>query len=428
MKTFQLGFAPKDSLIRSAEKKGISKEQLVSAGLVTKTERGNYFEYMSDRVVFPIFDSQGRVIAFGGRTLKDDDPKYLNTPETSVYSKSQQLYGLFQALPALRKTNEVIVLEGYIDVIVSHQFGLSTSVATLGTSLTAQHSHILKRYCENVILLFDSDKAGNEATKRAIETLLDSEISIKTASLPAGIDLDEYLLKEGKESFSNLLEKEKKSFIDFMIKDAIDKFGVQTVESKVKAVNDILPFVAKIKNLILRSEAIKHVSEKINVREDAVISELRRLVKKAPLKSEFQESGAQQKHTRLRNAEEEIMQLILAHPECISDLDQELLKEERTKKIFNFLKDGVSVPEIIEELEEQDRVWFREILLEEKEYTFPDQTLSNLTKDIRNKELENTRQELEKEIIMMRNGTIPYDNKKFELFKELTIQLKGSGK
>jgi DNA primase len=192
-----LGFSPNGSLIQSAGKKGFSVEQLILAGLVTRTERGTYYEYMSGRLVFPIIDTQGRVVAFGGRTLKkDEQPKYLNTPETAVYSKSQQLYGFYDAIPTLRQSREVMILEGYMDVVVTHQFGVNNTVATLGTALTAQQSHIINRYCEKVTLLFDSDAAGISAARRAIENMIDSDLAMQVARLPLDVDPDQQVRKD----------------------------------------------------------------------------------------------------------------------------------------------------------------------------------------------------------------------------------------
>ncbi len=157
---FRIGFAPQGHLLAAAEKKGTTFEQMSLAGLFIKTERGKKFEYMGGRIVFPIFDTQGRIVAFGGRTLKDEQPKYLNTPETTIYSKSAHLYGLHQALPSLRTQKKAVILEGYMDVVVTHQGGVPFTVATLGTALTPQHTHLLNRYAENIVLLFDSDNAG----------------------------------------------------------------------------------------------------------------------------------------------------------------------------------------------------------------------------------------------------------------------------
>jgi DNA primase len=142
---FKIGFAPKGQFLQRVLRKDYKDEDILKAGLITKTKKGNFFEYMSERVVFPIFDIQGRVVAFGGRTTADSEIKYLNTPESAVYSKSSNLYGLFQTLPELRKERKIIVLEGYMDVVIPQQFGITGAVATLGTAFTQNHAKLASR-------------------------------------------------------------------------------------------------------------------------------------------------------------------------------------------------------------------------------------------------------------------------------------------
>ncbi|MFC1501275.1 DNA primase [Elusimicrobiota bacterium] len=427
---FLLGYAPYNSLITSAAKKGVSVDQLVAAGLVTKTNQGKYFEYMSNRLTFPIFDSQGRVIAFGGRTLKDDQPKYLNTPETSVYSKSNNLYGLYQAIPTLRKEKNVTVLEGYMDVLVTHQFGILNTVATLGTSLTTQHTYILKRYAENVTLLFDSDDAGNNAAKRAIETLVDSDLAVKVVNLPPKTDPDEYLLKEGKDSFINYFKKSEKSCVDFLTEHIASKVGSDSSEGKIKVIAEIIPILQKIKNPILKAEWIKYLSEKLNIKEDAIVGEIRRYNKKLlnPALEKTKPVVNNSAKTAVRSAEEEIIQILLFNPHLISKVSEDIFHQQRCTRAYNLIKKKIDSSNMINHVDDSDKAWFAEIMLEEKKYSDADQILSNLIRDINTKNLETLRKELEEEIILMRNGKIPLDNGKFEEYKNLTSRLKGSVK
>lgn len=182
-----IGYAPKGKLLESALKKGYSYEVLSKAGLITKTDSGMFFEYMSDRLVFPIVDIQGRVVAFGGRTLTNQKTKYLNTPETIVYSKSANLYGLFQTLADLKKDKRIILLEGYMDVVMTQQYGVSGAVASLGTAFTAQQAKLIARYADDISVLFDSDDAGRSATQRALEIFAENDIIVKTVALPEGL-------------------------------------------------------------------------------------------------------------------------------------------------------------------------------------------------------------------------------------------------
>ena len=428
IKKFRLGFAPQGRLLEKASKKGFSAEQLATAGLLTKTERGTYFEYMSDRLVFPIHDTQGRVVAFGGRTLKDDQPKYLNSPETAVYSKSFQLYGLFQALPTLRKKADAMVLEGYMDVVVSHQFGVTNTVATLGTALTQQQARILKRYSDRAILLFDSDSAGENAAKRAIETLLETELPVSVAAMPDGVDPDEYLLKNGSDGFLGLVESSGISAEEFLVAQTVKVHGLNTPDSKVSAAADIIPYLEKIKNAVLRSEWIKYVSERLGITEEAFLAEWNRSkispVNRKPAADLKKETA----RGNVRSAEEEILQLVCACPELLSSVREDYFKDERNRGIFSRLNDGLSPSRIIEDLTDENANWLTELMMEDKSYLNPSQVLLNVLKDIKKVELETQRKKLESEVNRMLAGQIPMDDIKVQKYNELNKQLKGSVK
>jgi DNA primase len=427
IRDFRLGFAPAGSLIQASAKKGFTVEQLATAGLVTRTERGRYYEYMSDRLVFPIFDGQGRVVAFGGRTLKDEQPKYLNTPETAVYSKSHQLYGLYQAIPTLRQCREAIILEGYMDVVVTHQFGVTNSVATLGTALTAPQSTILGRYAEKIILLFDSDRAGNNAAKRAIENLIESEISLAVASLPDGVDPDEFLLQEGKEKFVKWLASGTRTVIEFLTGMAVAAYGKDTPEAKAKIAADILPLLERVKNAILRQEWVKYLADQLRTSEEALLSELRRTTRMTRRQGAAREEPSLSgPATIVRSADEEVLQIAALYPQCRTMIGDDVFANDRDRRVFSLLSQGVETTAIVGHLDESDTRWFTELMLEEKNYQDPELVLANLLRDIRNNRLERQRQQLEKEVVQMLNGKIPADEEKIKLYRNLNKQLKGS--
>jgi len=175
---FMIGYSPKNKLVTAALKKGYTCDMLLKAGLITKMQNGQFFEYMSERLVFPIMDVQGRVVAFGGRTLTNQKTKYINSPETEVYSKSANLYGLFNTLPELRQTRRIFLLEGYMDVVMTQQYGVAGTVASLGTSFTLQQAKLISRYADNVVLLFDPDEAGKTATQRALDIFSGTDIPV----------------------------------------------------------------------------------------------------------------------------------------------------------------------------------------------------------------------------------------------------------
>lgn len=201
VESFGLGAAPDrwDGLVKMAESKGLSLQPLIDAGLIKmRTSGDGAFDMLRHRLVFPIFDQIGRAVAFGGRKIRDEDePKYLNSPESKVFDKSATLFGLKQALRGIQETRCAVVTEGYTDVIACHQHGFTNVVATLGTAMTPKHAAILRRLCDKLILLFDGDEAGQRAADRALEVFFTEPIDVKIAVMAGGKDPDELLKKEG---------------------------------------------------------------------------------------------------------------------------------------------------------------------------------------------------------------------------------------
>jgi DNA primase len=207
---FRIGLAVDswDMLASSAAMKKFSPRELALAGLVKPRERGDgYYDTFRNRLIFPIRDENGRVIAFGGRVMpgSSDPAKYLNSPETPVFSKSRSVFGLDLARPRIVETRTVAVVEGYTDVVMAHQFGATNVVSVLGTAITEQHIGLLRRFADRIVLLFDADTAGDAAVNRAVELFLTQPVEIAIASLPDGLDPDEYFLKHGLESFNRLI-------------------------------------------------------------------------------------------------------------------------------------------------------------------------------------------------------------------------------
>lgn len=434
IRKFKLGYAPKGLLIQLALKKGYTTEVLSKAGIITKTERGTFFEYMSERVVFPIFDVQGRVIAFGGRTLSDQNPKYLNTPETVIYSKSSNLYGLFQTLPELRKERKMIVLEGYMDVVIPQQFGISGAVASLGTAFTPNHAKLIARYADSVTLLFDSDDAGRIAAQRALEILVENSIETTISALPENVDADEYLNENGKDSFLLLLKDSSKSAIDFMIERACVNIGNNSPEEKAKAVSFLLDFVSKTGNAIVQREWIKSISQKINVDEEAVWREFKK-AKRSKMKYYGNENKTAEIPVINRGAdklslslEENLLNIILTDRSFAERVSQDCFTGARCLKVYGLIISGMSDADIVNALSKEDAEWFTALTLNSIEYKNIDEAFKTVLKDIEFKRLEKKKQELEKEILLMTEGKIETDNKKINEYKKLITQLKGSGK
>ena len=206
LKSFRIGFSGKfDELYQELKKQGFQEQEILESGLVNKNERGQYIDRYRNRLMFPICDARGRVIAFGGRVLDDSKPKYINSPENVVYSKGRHLFGLNVAKKG--DTKKILIVEGYMDVISLHQRGITNVVASLGTALTEQQGWLLRKNSEQIILSFDSDEAGIKAKLRSIEILQNMGCDLRVLQLEGAKDPDEYILKYGNIRFQNAVDK-----------------------------------------------------------------------------------------------------------------------------------------------------------------------------------------------------------------------------
>ena len=273
---FRLGFAPAgwDHLLKAAHLTGIVAEPLEAAGLAIKGKSGHYDRFRN-RLIFPILDGRGRVVGFGGRSLDDQEPKYLNSPETALYSKGRQLFGLAQARAAIMERKTAIIAEGYFDCIALAAGGFPHTVSPLGTALTVEQVRLLKRYAERVILAFDPDAAGEAATLRGVELLVEQGFEVRIAQLPQGLDPDEVLQAQGREPFSRLLE-ESPTIFEALLQIAGRRFLLEQVEGRAQAAQFILATIVKIPNAIVRSEYVRLLAERLHLDEQAVAQELGR--------------------------------------------------------------------------------------------------------------------------------------------------------
>lgn len=276
---FRLGYAPNawDTLSAHLASRGATREEIADSGLVTVKEGGSgYYDRFRGRVIFPIFDAQGRSVAFGGRTLGDDKPKYLNSPETAVYTKGNHLYGLFHARDAIRRSGFAILVEGYLDVLIPAQEGVENLVASLGTALTEAQARLLRRYMSKpqVIVNYDPDAAGQTATTRSFETLLAQGFKINVLQLPGGLDPDEFVRERGVAAYRELLPTTV-PYLDYVVDRAVAAHDVTRPSGKADALNEVLPFIAQIENQLERVEYARRAAERINVDEDMLRKELR---------------------------------------------------------------------------------------------------------------------------------------------------------
>jgi DNA primase len=274
---FELGYAPDrwDFLIQKAPSLKISQSELETLGLIIQRERSEgFYDRFRGRLIFPIKDSRGEVVGFGGRLIDDtsEGAKYINTPETLLYQKRRLLYGIDLARKAAQHKGELIVAEGYLDVITAHQFGVKNMVATLGTAFTEHHARLIRRYVQRVVLVFDADQAGAEAARRGAEMLVEQGLEVSVMTLPAGEDPDSFLRSKGLEAFQEALERAE-PLVDFLLARA----DTSTASAKGRAAREILGVVSRIPSRVEQAETLRRVSHRLRVPEEALWEEYRRL-------------------------------------------------------------------------------------------------------------------------------------------------------
>ncbi|MBL8151355.1 MAG: DNA primase, partial [Blastocatellia bacterium] len=263
-KELKIGYAPDswDSLSKYLQTCGATTSQIERSGLVTLKENSTgYYDRFRGRCIFPILDAQGRTVAFGGRVIGSGEPKYLNSPETVLYTKGKHLFGLYYAKEAIRKQGFAILVEGYLDFILPYQEGIQNIVASLGTALTEHQVRLLARYLDSpqIVVNFDPDKAGVAATKRSLEILLQQGYKVNVLTLPEGYDPDTFVRKQGVSAYRQLLKKSQ-PYIDYVLAQSMKDHDVARPAGKAAILNAVLPFLAKVPDRIERSEYADHVA------------------------------------------------------------------------------------------------------------------------------------------------------------------------
>ena len=275
---FGLGLAPSGGDVLWRQLKSKYPEKIIeSSGLVGRDPNGRVYDRFRRRIMFPIANETGKVIAFGGRALGDDLPKYLNSPETPIYTKSRVLYHLDRAKEAMRQGDAVVLVEGYMDTIAVARTGITNVVASCGTSLTESQVKMITRFTRRIVVNYDPDNAGQAATERSLALLLEQNCEVRVLALPGGKDPDSFIRDEGAPAYRKLLEASP-SYLDYLIGRA-RKLGIATAEEKLRAVNFLMPFVQRIPDALLRSEWASRISQQLRVEEPVLREALRRAVK-----------------------------------------------------------------------------------------------------------------------------------------------------
>ncbi|HXM46794.1 MAG TPA: DNA primase [Pyrinomonadaceae bacterium] len=315
---FRLGFAPDswDALSTHLRQKGATQEQIEKSGLVVKKDEGGSYDRFRGRLMFPVIDAQGRAIAFGGRTLDPEgEPKYLNSPETSAYTKGNHLYGLNLTRDEIRRQGFAILVEGYLDLIVPYQIGVRNIVASLGTALTPEQAKLIARFARKVVVNYDGDRAGVQAAKRAIETILAEDLEVKVLVLPDNADPDDFIRKYGAVEYQKR-RGEAQPHIQFVIDQAVRDRNLHSPADKAAAVEETLPFVRAVRSRIQKREYFDITMDALRVQPDQRRELWQRIRSGASTDAAAVSELVRRSPTsRPTVAEERLLELLLANPE-----------------------------------------------------------------------------------------------------------------
>ncbi|HZV82012.1 MAG TPA: toprim domain-containing protein, partial [Geobacteraceae bacterium] len=268
---YRLGYASEqwDGLARHLRQKGVSPEQIERLGLIKPKSSGGYYDLFRNRLIFTISNVHGQPIAFGGRVLDDSLPKYINSPESPLYSKSETLFGIDLARQAMREQRAAIIVEGYFDHLALYRAGIRNVVATCGTALTAGHLQVIKRYAERIYLLFDADSAGKKATFRGMELILDERLPCFVVEMPAGEDPDSFLASHSAEEFHGLLAKSRPA-LDYFLRDLLSRNDTGTVAGKKAVIDEFRPMLQKLADPLERDLYLRELSRLLGVESGAL--------------------------------------------------------------------------------------------------------------------------------------------------------------
>src|ERR1700682_5231724 len=369
---FGIGYAPSGGavLLRLLKQK-YRENVLAESGLISRDQNGKMFDRFRRRITFPIAGESGKIVAFGCRALGDDQPKYLNSPESPIYSKSNVLYHLDRAKEALRRSDFAVLVEGYMDAIAVARAGISNVVASCGTSLAEPQIKLLGRFTKRVIVNYDPDTAGQAATERSIAILLEQDFEVRVLALPGKADPDKFIREQGADAYMKLV-KESPPYVDYLIARA-RQMDMATAEGKLRAVNFLLPYVQKIPNRILRSEWATRIAQQLRLDEPVLRAALSKAAseRRSEVKTQPELVGRPAKPVERR-----LIRMLAEGEGFRLELAQELQQGQlylglETERIFAALivaslsGEPVQATELASGLEERDRRLLYEILFEE---------------------------------------------------------------
>ena len=433
LKSFKIGFSGKfDELYQELKKQGFGEREILESGLVNKNERGQYIDRYRNRLMFPICDARGKVIAFGGRVLDDSKPKYINSPENVVYSKGRNLFGLNVAKKGDLK--RILIVEGYMDVISLHQRGITNVVAPLGTALTEQQGWLLRKNSEQIILSFDSDEAGLKAKLRALDILQNMGCDLRILQMEGAKDPDEYIIKYGNARFNNLVDKAL-SIIEFKVKILKKDLNLENTNNKIKFLNEIAKLISNVNNTIEREVYIEKIAKEYDISKEAIYAEVNKLTYKN-VKTEKVLEKPKPVVTHIKREEKVISEAVKRRENTVialllmgdlnifeilrQNIKVENFQDEVNKKIAQklyeeFEKGNSNINAIIDNLEQDEQNQITMIMSEDYEITDIEKAIDDVVQAYEREKL-NTRKF---EILDLLDKDLENDQKK-ELEKELS--------
>ena len=399
LKAFKIGYSGRfNELYTELKSKGFTEEEILASCLVNKNPDGKFIDRFRNRLMFPIFDTHERVIAFGGRVLDDSKPKYINSPEDIVYSKGRHLFAFNIARKYNSKT--IIMVEGYMDAVSLHQRGIHNAVASLGTALTEAQGRLLRRSCEKVIIGYDADGAGQAATLRGLEILQNLGCDIRILQIEGAKDPDEFVVKYGPERFQIYVDKAI-SLVEFKVKMLKKSLDLDNVNDKIKFLNEVAKIVAKVENSMEREVYVDKISLEYKVSKDAIYAEINKLLyansrteqklekKVVPVKNISIQQDEQPVDVKTKRLESLVIYLLINYPDKSFErlkklIDNNVIKIERNKAIINKLyeeheKGNINIENILDLFEDEITVnYLSGIMLSDFEITDVDKCIEDV--------------------------------------------------
>ena len=431
LKSFLIGYSTTyNELYKALIKEGFKEEDILASGLVSKTDEGTYIDRFRKRLMFPIQDVKGKVIAFGGRVLDDSKPKYINSSENLVYSKGRNLYGLNVAKQ--NKLDEIIIVEGYMDAVSLFQRGITNVVASLGTALTEAQGRLLRKYSQKIVIGYDSDGAGQAATIRGLEILQNLGCDVRVLQIEGAKDPDEFVVKYGSGRFNIIVEKAI-SLIEFKIKILSKDLDLENINDKIRFLNEIAKVLASVDNEIEKEIYIDKISNEYKISKEAIYAEVNKqsekinnvnfniLEKRTIIKAKKQDDSMPKEDLKRENM---IISLIINNnaygriKDIIKPEDLKLVQNQKIlRKLYEeFQKGDINSNNVLNLFEDQDLInHLTEILAGDYEIINVDKAIEDIINKYKEEKLRNKKEEIMEKI---NNKTISPEEKT-ELLKEV---------